>query len=110
MRIESHRIGLFNSLNQAAVPVGKEHCSAISAVNVEPDVVAAANFMNPRYVVDCPRAGCSGRSYNAKWFLAGFQILFDCGLELLNIELQAFVYWNSTQGFPPKAQHAGRLV
>src|ERR1700686_3152943 len=106
MRIESHRIGLLNSLNQAAVPVRKEHCSAIRAVNVEPDVVAATNFMNPRYVVDRPRAGGSGGSHNAKWLLAGFQILFDGSLELLHIELQAFVYRNSTQGFPPKAQQA----
>src|ERR1700693_5197245 len=110
MRIESNRIGLLNSANQAAVPVRKEHCSAVRAVNVEPDVVAATNFVNPWYVVDRPRAGGSGGSHNAKWFLAGFQILFDCGLELLHIELQAFVYRDSTQSFPPKAQHARRLV
>src|SRR6202158_1720291 len=110
MRIESNRIGFLNSANQAAVPVREKHCSAISALNVEPDVVAAANLMNPRYVVNRPRAGGSSGGYNAKWFLAGFQILFDCGLELLHIELQVFVYRNSTQGPPPKAQQARRFV
>src|SRR6202158_6132227 len=110
MRSESNRIGLLNSTNQAAVPVRKKHCRAISAVNVEPDVVAATNFMNPRYVVDRSRAGGSRGSHNAKWFLAGFQILFDCGLELLHIELQAFVYRNSTQGSPSKAQQARGFV
>src|SRR4029077_5570323 len=110
MRIESNRIGLLNSTNQAVVPVRKEHRSAIRAVNVEPDVVAATNFMNPGYVIDRPRAGGSSGSHNAKWFLAGFQILFDCGLELLHIELQAFVYRDSARGFPPKAQQARRFV
>src|ERR1700675_3744789 len=110
MRIESNRIGLLNSANQGAVPVREKHGNAISAVDVEPDVVAAANFMNPRYVVDRARAGGSGGSHNAKWFLAGFQILFDCGLELLDIELQAFVYRNSTQAPPPKPQQARRFV
>src|ERR1700686_428869 len=92
MRIEGNRIGFLNSANQAAVPVRKKHCSAISAVNVEPDVVAATNFMNPRYVVDRSRAGGSGGSHNAKWFLAGFQLLFNVGLELLPIELQGFIF------------------
>ncbi len=110
MRIECNRIGFLNSANQAPVPVREKHCSAIGAVNVEPDVVAATNFMNPRYVVDRPRAGSPGRSHNAKWFLAGFQILFDCSLELLHIELQAFVYRNSMQRLPPKSQQARRFV
>src|ERR1700693_3313122 len=110
MRIESNRIGLLNSANQAAVPVREKHRSAIRAINVEPNVVAVKNFVNPRYVVDRPRAGGSGGSYNAKWFLAGFQILFDCGLELSHIELQAFVYRDSTQGSPSKAHQARGFV
>src|SRR6266446_3825067 len=110
MRIECNRIGFLNSANQAAMPVREKHCSAIGAVNVEPDVVAATNFMNPRYVVDRPRAGGPGRSHNTEWFLAGFQILFNRGLELLNIEPQAFVYRNSTQRPPPKAQQARGFV
>src|SRR4029077_18408133 len=110
MRIESNRIGLLNFANPVPVPVREKHCSAIRAVNVEPEVVAATNFMNPRDVVDRARAGGSGGGYNAKWFLAGFQILLDCGFELLHIELQAFVYGDSTQGFPPKAQQARRFV
>src|ERR1700730_2313695 len=102
MRIESNRVGFLNSANQAAVTVREKHGGAISAVNVEPNVVAAADFMNPRYVVDRPRAGGSCGSHNAKWFVAGFQILFHCPLELLHIKLQTFVYRNSTQGSPSK--------
>src|SRR6202030_4565461 len=87
MRIESHRIGLLNSANQVAVPVREEHCSAISTVDMEPDIVAATNFVDPRYVVDRARTGGSGGSYNAKERLAGFMALFDCGLEFLHIAL-----------------------
>src|SRR4029077_14655893 len=110
MRIESNRIGFLNSLNQAAVPIRKKYCSAVSAVNVEPDFVAAANFVNPRYVVDRARAGGSGGGYNAKWFLAGFQIPLVCGFDLLHIERKASFYRDSTRGFPPKAQKARRFV
>src|SRR6202521_2658439 len=110
MRVESNRIGLLNSANQGAVPVREKHCGAIRAINVEPDVVAATNFVNPRYVVDRPRAGGSGCSYDAKWFLAGLQVIFDCGIELLHVELQAFVYRNSTQGPPSKAEQARGFV
>src|SRR5258708_20107045 len=85
MRIESNRIGVLDSANQSAMPVREKHCSAISAVNVEPDVVAATNFMNPRYFVDCPRASRSGGSHNAKWFLAPFQSLFNFDPHLFSI-------------------------
>src|SRR2546421_295457 len=57
MRIESHRVGMFNSANQVAMLSRKEHCSAIGAVNVEPEVVAAANLVNLWKIVDGPRAG-----------------------------------------------------
>src|ERR1700688_344752 len=80
MRIESHRIGLLNSANQGAVPVREKHCGAIRAINVEPDVVAATNFVNPRYVVDRPRAGGSGCSSDEKGFLARLRVFFDCGV------------------------------
>src|SRR3984893_11745586 len=93
-----------------AVLFSHRHRGAIRAINVEPDVVAATNFVNPRYVVDRPRAGGSGCSYDAKWFLAGLQVIFDCGLELLHVELQAFVYRNSTQGPPSKAEQARGFV
>src|ERR1700675_5164004 len=80
MRIERPPRGLLNSANQDAVPVREKHCGAIRAINVEPDVVAATNFVNPRYVVDRPRAGGSGCSYEAKWFLAGLRVFFVCAL------------------------------
>src|SRR6202795_1047753 len=110
MRIESHRIGLLNSAKQAAMPVREKDCGAIRAINVEPDVVAATNFVNPRYVVDRHRAGGSRCSYDAKWLLAGLPVIFDCGLELLHVELQAFVYRNSTQGPSSKAEQTGGFV
>src|SRR5260221_7871582 len=65
MRIESNRIGVLDSANQSPIPVREKQCNAISAVNVEPDVGAATNFMNPRYFVDYPRASRSGRSHKS---------------------------------------------
>src|SRR6266404_1291130 len=94
VRIERHRIGVLNSSNQVPVPVREKDCSAICAINMKPDVVAATKLMNLQYVVDRSRAGGSGSSNNAEWFLAGCEILLDRGLELLHIELQPFVYRN----------------
>src|SRR5438128_942218 len=110
VRIEGDGVGLLNSAHQAAVPVREKNSGSISAIDVEPDVIASANLVNQRNFINRARARRSGSSYNAEWLLAGRQIFFDRYLELLHIELQALVYRNSAERPASQPQQACGLI
>src|SRR5437764_13263037 len=108
--INGDGIRLLDAPDQIAVLVTEDSSRAVGAVNVQPQVVTAADFRDGSSVVyGSGIRSAGGRNYAERNAACAF-VVVDCCLEILTVKLNAPVYGNAPQRATANSQEAAGFV